>query len=169
MYYRNELLLGSYFCFLIQMRIEFPNIEISAAPLDMSEENCLFCKLQKNNPNILYENEDCFVILDISPLSKGHILVIPRKHGAFLHNYQPNDLKNILPTITNICIVLGLQKYNILQNNGHLQSIAHVHFHIIPCGEDGLKIDWKIVETDDSYIEKSVKSLKEKLKAMNSI
>ena len=45
-------------------------------------ENCVFCKIaNKEIPaEIVYENSDFMGILDISPLNKGHVQVIPKKH-----------------------------------------------------------------------------------------
>lgn len=132
----------------------------------MSDKNCIFCTLQHNNPNILYKNEHCYVILDILPLSKGHLLVIPNKHAECLYDYEENELLNILPTIQKIVKSIGMKKFNLLQNNIHRQSVPHVHFHIIPALDDEncLKIDWTIVKTPSDYQQKNVKILQEKFK-----
>lgn len=127
-------------------------------------EDCLFCKLSTGNPNILYENSSCYVILDVCPLSKGHLLVIPRKHGAYLHEYDEQDLKEVLPTIQKIIKCLGLKKYNILQNNGHIQSILHVHFHIVPMTDDDncLKVNWQHAKIPQDYVKDTIHMLQEK-------
>ncbi|KRH91965.1 Zinc-binding protein of the histidine triad (HIT) family, partial [Pseudoloma neurophilia] len=131
---------------------------------EMSEAlSCLFCKLQHNNPNILYQNDSCYLILDIFPLAIQHMLLIPKKHAPYLHEYSSDELNDILPTIQHVVKTLGIKKYNLLQNNGHLQSIEHVHFHIIPCLEQGLNIQWNVIKTESDYVEKTVNELKKRL------
>ena len=48
----------------------------------MKDDNCIFCKLaNKDIPtNIIYEDEKFTVILDASPATKGHALILPSKH-----------------------------------------------------------------------------------------
>lgn len=131
----------------------------------MSASNCLFCTLSTNNPNILYQNDSCYVLLDINPLSKGHLLVIPKKHSAYLHEYGNDDLVEILPTIQKIVKCLGLEKYNILQNNGNIQEIFHAHFHVIPVDEEKNKLEivHNKIDLPEKYVENTVKDLQEKL------
>ena len=44
--------------------------------------DCIFCKIINNEiPSYtLYEDENVKCILDINPISKGHTLIIPKKH-----------------------------------------------------------------------------------------
>ena len=132
----------------------------------MERSTCLFCSIYASKSNILYENESCFVLLDINPLSHSHLLVIPKKHGECLHDYNQEDLLDVLPTIQKIVNRLGLRKYNVLQNNEHLQSIKHVHFHIIPALDavNCLKIDWSPVDVEKNYVQTQITRLIEKLK-----
>ena len=50
----------------------------------MKDDNCIFCKLaNKDIPtNIIYEDEKFTVILDASPATKGHALILPKNHAA---------------------------------------------------------------------------------------
>jgi len=45
-------------------------------------EDCIFCKIVRGEAPAykIWENEDYLVILSIFPLTKGHSLVIPKKH-----------------------------------------------------------------------------------------
>lgn len=40
--------------------------------------SCIFCNIEKDR--IILENEDAFAVNDVFPVSKGHILIIPKKH-----------------------------------------------------------------------------------------
>jgi histidine triad (HIT) family protein len=47
-----------------------------------SDENCIFCKIIKKQipSHIIQEDEDYLTILELNPLSKGHALILPKKH-----------------------------------------------------------------------------------------
>ena len=53
----------------------------------MRDDNCIFCKLANGDipTATLYEDEDFRVILDASPASKGHALILPKQHYADLY------------------------------------------------------------------------------------
>jgi histidine triad (HIT) family protein len=98
----------------------------------------------------VYEDEQVFAFLDISPLSTGHTLVIPKEPARTLDALSDESaaaLGRVLPRICRAVIaVTGVREYNVLENNGagaH-QAVPHVHFHIIPKPnpDDGLGIGW---------------------------
>ncbi|KXN66203.1 HIT-like protein, partial [Conidiobolus coronatus NRRL 28638] len=86
--------------------------------------SCLFCKIIEGSipSHKVIETELTYAFLDIGPLSKGHTLVIPKHHGAKLHEIPDNYLADLLPTANKIIKALGPENYNLLQNNGR---IAH--------------------------------------------
>lgn len=103
-------------------------------------EDCIFCKIIKGEiPSYkIYEDENIYAFLDIKPLSKGHTLVLPKKHFKDILEL-PEEL---LLEVNKICkrIVSRIQtKYSPLgflinQNNGERagQTIPHYHLHIKP-------------------------------------
>lgn len=50
----------------------------------MKDDNCIFCKLANGDipTNSIYEDDDFKVILDASPATKGHALILPKQHYA---------------------------------------------------------------------------------------
>lgn len=98
----------------------------------------------------VYEDELVFAFLDISPLSDGHTLVIPKEAKEKVHQLSDESAAAIgraLPRICRaVCEATGCEDYNILQNNGALahQAVMHVHFHIIPkpSADSGLGVRW---------------------------
>ena len=106
----------------------------------MKDEKCIFCKLANGDipTNSIYEDEKFNVILDVSPASKGHALVLPKEHYADIYE-MPADLladavKVAQKVIVHATSVLGCDGYNLLQNNGEVagQTIFHFHLHLIP-------------------------------------
>ena len=53
----------------------------------MRETDCIFCKIAAGEipSKTIYEDERFRVILDISPASKGHALIIPKEHYANIY------------------------------------------------------------------------------------
>lgn len=103
------------------------------------DDECLFCKIVKGEiPSYsLYEDEEIKVFLDIFPVSKGHCLLIPKKHYETIYNVPEAEmiLLNKLPMIAKrMKEVTGATGIDILQSNEKDagQIINHIHFHIIP-------------------------------------
>ncbi len=125
----------------------------------MSGENCIFCKIANGEiPSAtLYEDEDFRVILDLGPASKGHALILPKKHYPDLYAL-PDELaaKAMVlakKMITKLAGALGCEGYNVVQNNGALagQTVFHFHIHLIPrYKDDGVGLGWKAGKLSDS-------------------
>ena len=60
----------------------------------MRDESCIFCKIIEGKipSNTIYEDEDFKVILDISPASKGHALLLPKEHYADIYEIDEDVL-----------------------------------------------------------------------------
>lgn len=77
-------------------------------------------------------------VIDIAPVTKGHTLVIPKRHYATLDVMPAEDmaeLGRVLPRIAKaVTSGCDTNDYNIMQNNGKRagQVVFHVHYHIIP-------------------------------------
>jgi len=103
----------------------------------------------------VYEDAQVLAFLDINPLSKGHLLIIPKERKAYLHELsdeQAAAIGRVLPRLARAVMkATGAESYNVLQNNGAAahQAVFHVHFHIIPKGDGGLGIGWKSGSLDD--------------------
>ena len=106
----------------------------------MKDDNCIFCKLANGDipTNTIYEDADFRVILDASPATKGHALILPKQHYANMFEIDDEVLakaaKLAKKVITHEKEVLGCDGYNVLQNNGEAagQTVFHFHMHLIP-------------------------------------
>lgn len=101
-------------------------------------DDCLFCKIIKGEiPSYtIYENEYVKAFLDIGPVSKGHTLIIPKKHFRDINDIDLETLthideaaKIIIPMLKE---KLGCDGVTRIQNNGYGQEIKHYHLHLIP-------------------------------------
>ena len=124
----------------------------------MRDDNCIFCKLANGDitTNSIYEDEDFNVILDASPATKGHALILPKQHYANMFEIDDEILakaaKLAKRVITHEKEVLGCDGYNVLQNNGEVagQTVLHFHMHLIARYDGGKTIiDWDHKEFSD--------------------
>lgn len=70
----------------------------------------------------LIETDRVYSFMDIGPIAPKHSLIIPKYHGAKLHDIPDEDLTEVLKVAKQIAKASGETDYNILQNNGR---IAH--------------------------------------------
>lgn len=106
----------------------------------MLDENCIFCKIVKNEipSKIIYEDDYTLGFLDIFPIAEGHSIVIPKNHYMNLEVIPDDVLVKVIKTVKKLSInlhdKLNFEGYNILQNNYKAagQVVQHFHFHIIP-------------------------------------
>ncbi len=123
----------------------------------MHDPDCIFCKIiAKQIPSSsVYEDEHTFAFLDIAPFEKGHVLVVPRLHAAFLTDLPPSTLQALSIAVQKVAARL-LKKlpcdgFNLIQNNGvcATQVVPHVHFHVVPRW-NGRPINWKPIAYDNA-------------------
>ena len=106
----------------------------------MKDDNCIFCKLaNKDIPtNIIYEDDRFTVILDASPATKGHALILPKNHAANIYELPDEDASSVFvlakKLATKMTRILHCDGFNIVQNNGEVagQTVFHFHMHLIP-------------------------------------
>jgi histidine triad (HIT) family protein len=111
--------------------------------------NCVFCKIGKGEikSEKIAESDNFFAIFDLHPKSKGHCLIIPKKHFVTILDI-PNKLGNeLLEFLKKVSSKILDDKYgdgfNVVMNNLECagQVVQHAHVHIIPRNEkDGLKM-----------------------------
>ena len=106
----------------------------------MKDNDCIFCLIANGviPSNTVYEDDDFRAILDLSPASKGHTLLIPKEHAADLFELPEETCAKALCVAKKIAAavkeVMHADGVNILQNNGESagQTVKHFHIHIIP-------------------------------------
>ena len=120
--------------------------------------DCIFCKIVAGEIPVskVYEDDHFLAFLDISQVTPGHTLVIPKKHARNLLEMTPDetaDLFNIVSRVTKkVESATQPQGMNIISNMEEIagQSVFHTHVHILPrySQEDDLKIDFIAHEPD---------------------
>ena len=96
-------------------------------------EDCVFCKIIKNEIKVdfIYEDSDCVVFNSNAPVAEHHLLVVPKSH---ISNFMELDDK-ILPMTKVAQKVIRdkniLTGYKLIFNDGKYQEIPHLHWHIL--------------------------------------
>lgn len=103
-------------------------------------EQCIFCKIvNKEIPSdIVYEDDSVVAFLDLHPVSRGHTLVVPKKHTPDFLSTEDQVLEDLIPKINKVASAVmqavNADGINISTNHGAAagQVIFHLHFHLIP-------------------------------------
>lgn len=136
------------------------------------KDDCIFCKIANGMipSKTIYENSDCKVILDISPASKGHTLIIPKEHFDNIFDMDSDTAGKIFSLGAAVARALkqatGCEGMNVVQNNGVIagQTVFHFHLHLIPRYEgDNVTVHWTPKEISEEQLEEIVSIVKREL------
>lgn len=104
-------------------------------------ENCIFCKIVKGElpSHKLYEDDKLFAFLDIQPINKGHVLIIPKEHSALISGVEDEALGEMMKLAKKIDQAIRESDLkpagvNLYLADGEVagQEVPHAHLHIIP-------------------------------------
>lgn len=106
----------------------------------MDDMSCVFCAIAAGEaPAIrIYEDDSYLAILDIRPLTRGHTLVLPKKHTVDLTDTPPQTLADMIAIGQRIARAARATELadatNIAINDGRaaFQSVFHIHLHVLP-------------------------------------
>ena len=117
--------------------------------------------------DIVYEDDLVLAFLDISPIRKGHTLVIPKKEFENIFDGDPEILGHMMVVAQKVAKAVlkttGATGINIKMNNGHTagQDVFHAHLHVIPRFKHG---ETFIVPDHGKYSDGESVALAEKIK-----
>ena len=137
----------------------------------MRKDDCIFCKLANGDipTNSIYEDDDFNVILDASPATKGHALILPKEHYSNIYEIDEEVLAKTIKLAKKIIVketeTLKCDGYNIIQNNGEVagQTVFHIHMHLNPRYKDDDNanvIEWGHKEFSNDEFEQICKEKK---------
>ena len=129
----------------------------------------LFTKIEKGEiPSVkIYEDDLCFVIMDINPVVKGHALVISRKPYESMAQCPDEVLAHLIQVAKRVDQkqreALNSQGSNVFINNDPAsgQEVPHIHVHVVPRYENDGR---KYFALHDKYEDGEMQKIGEKLK-----
>ena len=132
-------------------------------------DDCIFCKIIAGEipAQIIDEDEKTVAFMDINPATRGHVLVVPRRHARDLLEIEPGDLQAVAVVAQRVARRmpdrLGADGVNLLNSCGRAawQTVFHFHMHVIPrYGGDPLRLPWTPAEGDPEEIEAAAEALR---------
>lgn len=104
------------------------------------EPDCIFCRIVAGElpARVVYRDDEALAFQDIHPQASVHLLVIPTRHIASLHQARDLDpalLGRLLQVASQVAEGAGIAQsgYRVVTNTGPDadQSVAHLHFHVL--------------------------------------
>lgn len=128
----------------------------------MSDPDCIFCKIVAGElpARIVDEDELTVAFMDIAPATRGHALVVPRRHARDLLNIESDDLAAVTAAAARLAgrmtDRLGAAGVNLLNSCGSAawQTVFHFHVHVIPRYDgDPLRLPWTPTPAEPAEID----------------
>jgi histidine triad (HIT) family protein len=105
--------------------------------------DCIFCKIITGEIPAykVFENDDVLAFLDISQATRGHTIITSKQHFKNIYELDRETSAKLFAVVPEIARAIkaafnpiGL---NVLVNTDKpLQSVMHIHIHLIPRYED---------------------------------
>jgi len=101
---------------------------------------CMFCEIinKQASATIIFEDDVVIAIIPLEQVSKGHTLLLPKKHFENLFDIDENIFAHLSKVMKRLSIKLVKENkatgINLLNASGKdaQQSVFHFHFHLVP-------------------------------------
>ncbi len=102
--------------------------------------NCVFCDIVRGKAPaaLVYEDSSFIAFMDRSPITLGHLLVLPRDHYETVFDMPREEVGPLFTRAVHLATAvrkaMKADGMNIGQNSGRAaqQIVFHVHVHVIP-------------------------------------
>lgn len=138
-----------------------------------SSKDCIFCKIVAGEIPCtkVHEDDKVLAFMDISPLNRGHLLVVPKGHFTDIIEIDSELYGRLASVMADIAkavdAAVAPDGMNVLQLNGKAanQVVPHLHIHLVPRWHgDGLTIsNWEPVPGDPSEIASTAEAIRKNL------
>jgi len=103
-------------------------------------DDCIFCKIVAGElpSERVDEDEHTIAFMDLNPWTRGHALVIPRRHSRNLYEVPDEDLQYAVVAAKRLALAmrdrLSCDGVNLLNacEPAAWQTVFHTHIHVIP-------------------------------------
>jgi histidine triad (HIT) family protein len=126
-------------------------------------DDCIFCAIAAGDgpAEIIEQDEHTVAFMDINPWTRGHALVIPKKHAKNIFEIEDEELEHVAVAAkrlaTRIRDTLHCDGINLLNSAeaAAWQTVFHFHVHVIPRYEDDpLQLPGKPMDVDQDELAK---------------
>jgi histidine triad (HIT) family protein len=106
--------------------------------------DCVFCRIVAGEAPVskVFEDARTLAFMDVNPVRRGHVLVIPKAHRAQVWDMRDAEFAAVyrrLPSLVRaLARAMKADAVDVLNLNGAAggQTVYHVHFHLIPIHRD---------------------------------
>lgn len=107
---------------------------------EINIEDCEFCSIvaKEATAEIIYESASCLAFFPLSPATKGHTLVIPKRHIRDFTHTGPETFGPLCSEAVEVGKLLQAvyspDGMNMITSAGQAatQSVMHLHIHLVP-------------------------------------
>ena len=98
-------------------------------------DGCIFCKIVAGQAEAytVYEDELSLAILDINPFSRGHCLVIPRRHVPWWHDLAREEVESLFRVARTVADkIMKAYSPDFVAMYARGRRIPHTHIFLVP-------------------------------------
>lgn len=165
-----SVLIRPYTCLKLYVKLKVQNKRLGVVAY-MRHDDCLFCKIIAGEvPSAkVYEDEDVYAFMDISQVTTGHTLIIPKVHTRDIYDTPDDVASKLFARVPKIAKAIkkayNPKGLNLLNNNEIEagQSVFHFHIHLIPRygDDDGFGAKW--ITRNDQFSQEDLHKIAEKI------
>ncbi|UCD20754.1 MAG: HIT family protein [archaeon] len=129
--------------------------------------DCIFCKIVNGEIPCykIYEDERFIAFLDVSPLSPGHTLLIPKKHVRCVEDYEPYG--KYWETVRNLSKILQkVFKPETISYIVYGLGVEHAHIHLVPIYKDidpTKKLEKEVIKIPEKEMKEIAKKIRKEI------
>jgi len=133
---------------------------------------CVFCGIVAGElpKHEVYSGERVLAFLDINPATRGHTLVVPRRHVERLPELSREEAAELLEVagaVARACEAqLGASGANFWINQGSVagQVVPHLHMHVVPrYAEDEIRVELQQARAEEEELQQVAEKLRKGL------
>lgn len=127
-------------------------------------EGCIFCKIIKGDADasFVYKSEQVTAFMDLNPINKGHVLVVPNNHHKRFTSVEESLVGEMFKVAQKILKAIESSEIkcegtNLFLSDGEVagQEVMHSHLHIAPRFKgDGHRVGFSGCDPDESTRDK---------------
>ncbi|KQY46718.1 HIT family protein [Cellulomonas sp. Root137] len=133
-------------------------------------QECIFCAIVagRAEASVVYEDETVVAFMDLEPVTRGHLLVVPRKHAVGLEDLDRATSAQVWSVGHDLARALRrsdlrCEGINVFLCDGEVafQTVFHFHLHVIPrYAGDGWTITPDVAERGRSLLDSDAQAIK---------
>ena len=133
-------------------------------------KDCVFCDIVHGEApgSIVYEGDDVLAMMTLRPMSRGHILVIPKDHASSLSETSKETGGELFETGMEIAQAVRISEIecegvNFWLADGKVagQEVFHVHLHVLPrSSQDNIKLEGPRLDLNRSQMDDDAEIIK---------